>query len=127
MSDFALQPYVESPDVRAYLALSPEQQRIVRVLIASRIGSGPVHGEGGPFHHPLRGQGLDLLAAGCTRAEVAKKLGVHYETVTRWAAQAGITPQACRRRRGALTNAGRMLRGLRAANEAKRALMEVGA
>lgn len=40
-----LEEFAESPVVQQFLALSPERQRIVRLLVERRIGAGPVHEE----------------------------------------------------------------------------------
>lgn len=117
----SLDRFAESTLIRDFLALQPEQQRLVRVLVRHRVGNAPVHEEAeGPRFHPMRADGLQMIRSGMNAQEVADQCAVSRTTVYRWADQAGLRLVRCRARRQSTprrTQGGAILRGLRAMRE----------
>jgi len=115
----SLDRFSEHPIIREFLALDQRSQRQVRVLVELANGGRFVTPDpnDGKYHHPLRDRGLTMLEAGMIAPVVAAELGVHSNTVYRWAKQAGIDCHVRERRSGTTRPASQLLRGLRAHRE----------
>lgn len=122
-----LDRFSSSPIIREFLALSPQEQFTIRVLVEGLRGQYAVQQE--PRQNPERDRALAMLLAdkSATVPAVARTVGVHTQTLYRWAEAAGIDvhvrapkPGTRRSRRPGEV----VLRGLRAAT-CERAAMGV--